>query len=133
MEPVEAYLDRVRQAWDAGDPDAFVREFAQDATYVIFAGDVLLGRDAIRNTHSEAFASWLRNSRMRIKLLHTHSLGEAGVCILTIGGIGKDPHVPYDKFQTSTLVRDGQGAWQCVAFQNTDMSNRARNLYNQIG
>jgi uncharacterized protein (TIGR02246 family) len=130
MESVEAFLDRVRQAWDAGDSDAFAREFAEDATYVIFRGHVLLGREEIRSTHAEIFSKWLKDTRMRVKLLHIHHLSEAAVCIVTIGGVGKDSHIPYDKFQTLTLIRNGQDTWQYIAFQNTEMSSQARLLYN---
>ncbi len=130
MESIEAFLDRVRQAWDTGDSDGFAREFAEDATYVVFRGDVLLGREEIRSAHAELFSKWQKNTRLRFKLLHIHHLSEVAVCVVTIGGIGKDSHIPYDKFQTYTLIRTGQDTWQCIAFQNTEMSSRSRDLYN---
>ena len=43
-EVVTAVLAAYRDAWNAGDADAFGDLFTADATYVIFLGDALLGR-----------------------------------------------------------------------------------------
>lgn len=49
--------------------------------------------------------------------------------VVTIGGIGTGATIPYDKLQTYTLRRDPTGHWRCAAFQNTEMSDRARQTY----
>ncbi|WP_432992620.1 hypothetical protein [Dactylosporangium sp. CA-233914] len=48
---------------------------------------------------------------------------------MTVGGIGKGTRIEYDKLQTYTL-RERDGRYECVAFQNTEMSRRARKAYN---
>jgi uncharacterized protein (TIGR02246 family) len=102
----------------------------EDATYVIVLGDVLRGREEIRSGHVEVFAKWQKDTRMRVKLLQIHQLGETATCISTIGDIGKASQIPFDKFQTYTLIRDEHCSWKCVAFQNTEMSGRSKQLYN---
>lgn len=130
-EPVEAFLDRVRRAWDAGDAHAYGEQFAEDASYVIFLGDVMNGRGEIVTTHHDVFTKWQRGTRMVVKPIKTAHLGEQAVAVVTIGGIGKGRTIAYDKFQTYVL-RDNAGRWECVAFQNTEMSRRARKTYGSL-
>ena len=44
---------------------------------------------------------------------------------VTVGGIGHGEKIPFDKLQTCVLRRR-DGHWECVALQNTEMSDRAR-------
>lgn len=111
-------LDRMRRAWDAGDADAYSREFTPDATYVIFAGIVSRGRDEIRTDHQPVFERWQRGSRMSMRILQARRLGSDAVVVLTEGGIGKGSRIRHDKVQTYAFVRQ-EGRWQCAAFQNT--------------
>ena len=62
---------------------------------------------------------------MAVKAIGVRSIG-ADVCsVLTIGGVGQQIPVAYDKIQTFTLVRRGD-RWLCAAFQNTAMSQQAK-------
>jgi uncharacterized protein (TIGR02246 family) len=122
---VGAFLDRVRTAWDAGDAHAYGQQFTEDASYVIFRGDALLGRAAIERAHDELFR-WRPGTRMAVAPIDVRPLGPDTAVVVTVGGIGTGDAVGYDKFQTLTLHRDGEGTWRCVAFQNTEMSGEAR-------
>jgi uncharacterized protein (TIGR02246 family) len=122
---VEAFLDRVRDAWDAGDARAYGEQFTDDASYVIFRGDALLGRAAIERAHEQLFA-WRPGTRMAVAPIDVRALDADTAVVVTVGGIGAGDAVGYDKFQTITLRRDGGGRWRCVAFQNTEMSDEAR-------
>ena len=126
---VEAFLDRVRQAWDAGDAQAYGREFTEDASYVIFLGDAMFGRDDIARTHHDVFTKWQRGTRMVVRPLSARQLDADSAVVVTIGGIGTGATIPYDKFQTYTLRRSDTGKWQCAAFQNTEMSRRAQETF----
>ena len=66
---------------------------------------------------------------MAIKAISMTSLSDDAASVLTIGGLGKGDSIPYDKLQTFTLVRR-DGRWMCAAFQNTEMSRRAKRQYN---
>lgn len=126
---IEACPDRIRIAWDAGDAEAYAKEFAEDATYVIFLAEPLLGRAEIDKNHVLVLAKWQKGTRMAIKIIGARPLGEAAASVLTIGGLGKSGDINYDKLRTFAMVRR-DGGWQCAAFQNTQMSRRARRLYN---
>ncbi len=122
----EDVLTLSRRAWDAGDAEAYARLFTEDASYVVFRGEALLGRGQILEAHRELFARQA-GSKLIVKSIQTTALDEDTAVVLAIGGIGTDT-VAYDKFQTMTLVRRA-GEWLVAAFQNTDMSERARRQY----
>lgn len=125
---IEACLGRIRAAWDAGDAHAYAQEFTADATYVIFLGDALLGREEIERNHVPVFTRWQRDTRMRIEPLVTRHLREELAVVLTAGGIGKGSAIALDTLQTYTLVREA-GRWRCCAFHNSSMSRRTRRAH----
>jgi len=115
---IEAALARLSAAWDAGDAAAYANEFTDDASYVIYAGIVYDGRDAIERGHVPVFERWQKGSRMRMRVLRVRLLADDLAVVLTEGGIGKGRRIPIDKVQTFVMVRR-DGRWQCAAFQNT--------------
>ncbi|MBV9582617.1 MAG: SgcJ/EcaC family oxidoreductase [Chloroflexi bacterium] len=123
----DGVLDQFRQAWNAGDAVAFGQLFTEDATYVIFRGDVMVGREAIQQAHHEVFTRWQPGTQLIVKRLHARQLDAHTVVLLTIGGIGSGA-IEFDKFQTVTLVRR-EGRWLIAAFQNTEMSEQSRQRY----
>ena len=126
---VETFLDQFCAAWDAGDARSYAALFTDDAPYVIFLGEALVGRGEIERTHVDVFGRWQNGTRMAVKAIEVCLLGEDVCSVLTIGGIGKKDPIAYDKLQTLTLVRQG-GRWLCAAFQNTAMSDRAGAAFN---
>ena len=129
---VKDCLERVRSGWNSGDAHVFAQQFTEDATYVIYLGEALLGRGEIEKNHVDVLGKWEQGTKMAIKVLNINRLDDRTVSVLTAGGIGKGSTIRYDKLQTFTVVnRDGH--WLCSAFQNTAMSRRARRLYNPGG
>jgi uncharacterized protein (TIGR02246 family) len=97
---VEDFLDRFRTAWDAGDARAYAALFTEDATYVIFLGEAMVGRDEIERNHLDVFGRWQKGAKMRVKAIGAKSLS-ADVCsVLTVGGIRQEAPIAYDKIQT---------------------------------
>lgn len=127
---IEEFLARFRAAWDAGDARSYAAVFTEDATYVIFLGEALNGREEIERKHVDVFERWQRGSKMVVKAIAVRSITPDVCSVLTIGGIGDQLSIPYDKFQTFTLVRR-EDRWLCAAFQNTAMSQYAKATYNQ--
>ncbi|MGN6761454.1 MAG: SgcJ/EcaC family oxidoreductase [Leifsonia sp.] len=123
----EEVLVRFRQAWDAGDADAYSQLFTQDATYVIFMGELQVGREQIRETHHDVFTKWQKGTKLIVKAIETRQLDNDTVVLLTVGGIGTKT-IDYDKFQTFVLVRR-DGGWLISAFHNTEMSKRLKKQY----
>ena len=115
---IEACLARIQQAWNDGDAAAFAREFTDDASYVIFAGIISLGRAAIERDHEPVLQKWQRGSRMEMKLIETREIAPGVVVAITEGGVGKGARIPLNKVQTFVLVRRDD-VWKCAAFQNT--------------
>ncbi len=122
-------FERIRLTWNAGDARAYASEFAEDATYAIFLGDALLGRDEIEKSHIDVLTNWQKGSQMIVKVISSRRLGDNAASVLTVGGVGKDRNIKYDKMQTFTMIRC-DGRWVCTAFQNTKMNRRARRAYN---
>jgi len=126
---VEGFLGRVRQAWDDGDAKTYGEQFAEDASYIIFLGDATFGRPEITETHHGVFTQWQKGTRMVVTPLNVRQVSDDIVVVVTVGGIGTGEHIGYDKLQTYVL-RDRGGRYECVAFQNTEMSKRALAQYN---
>ena len=119
-------LDRLRDAWNAADAAAFARLFTEDATYVIWRGDVLTGRSEIQSAHHDLFTR--SPSKMLGKTLDIRLLDDHTAIVLTIGGTGGEGDVSYDKLQTFVMARRDEG-WMIAAFHNTAMSDRSKAHY----
>jgi uncharacterized protein (TIGR02246 family) len=122
-------LDRLRHAWNAGDAYAYAELFSEDATYVIWRGDVLTGRAQIQQAHRDLFTR--SPSTMRVHVVDTRLLDEGTAIVLTVGGTGNEGSITYDKLQTLVMVRRDQG-WMISAFHNTGMSDRAKQSYRSL-
>ena len=123
---VDRCLERIRTAWDAGDAAAFAAQFTEDATYVIWSGDPLMGPSEIERVHINALR---RGTRMKIKVLSINPLTDDVAIVLTAVGVGKDKLIHYGNPQTLTMIRRSE-RWLCTAFQNTDMNPRVKSLSN---
>ncbi len=126
---IESCLEQMRAAAGAGDAQAFAAEFIEDATYVTFFGQAVLGRHEIESFHKAAFAKFPPGTQMLIKTISVRLLGDDFASVLTVGGIGPGPDIPYDKLQTFAMVRR-DGRWWCAAFQNTEMNAASKQEYN---
>ena len=74
---VDECLSRIAAAWGAGGAPAFAAEFTEDASYVIFAGIVSLGRAEIEKAHVPVFEKWQKGSRMSMRELHRRVSGDS--------------------------------------------------------
>jgi uncharacterized protein (TIGR02246 family) len=125
---VELYLERMKAAWNAGDAHALACEFTEDATFVTFIGEALVGRAEIESAHAEVLGGNLKGTQLIVKPVSIRMIGDNVVVALTVGGIGATNPIKYGQFQTYTLV-NLDGRWQCAAFQNTEMSSRSKVAY----
>jgi uncharacterized protein (TIGR02246 family) len=118
-------LDHFRQAWDAADATAFGQLFTEDATYVVWSGDVLRGRPEIEQAHRVLFAR--EATKMRFVVVDTRFVGTDAAVVVTAGGVGSG-QVDCDKFQTLVMTRSNND-WMIAAFHNTAMSERFKQYY----
>jgi uncharacterized protein (TIGR02246 family) len=64
---IEAVLQRVTEAWDAHDMEAFGEAFAPNADFVNIFGQWLRGRDAIVRDHAARHAAMFRTARLAME------------------------------------------------------------------
>jgi uncharacterized protein (TIGR02246 family) len=116
-------LDRLGEAWNAGDGDAFSALFAADADFVAIRGDHHSGRDAIGQGHQALFETIYQGSTVAYALRHARVLA-SGVILVHARGQLTAPTGSLVGEHTSTitlvLVRpDPEADWQIAAFHNT--------------
>lgn len=123
--PVLDTLNRLAEAWNVGDADAYGAEFTQDATYVVFNGELLRGRSAIADVHRFLFEGPLRGSRMAAPQQEATTLRFLRpelAHLVTTGAVLPDgqAEVTADRRSiVSYVLVDEDGAWKVAAFQNT--------------
>lgn len=115
---VEALLEALTDAWNAGDATAYADLFVEDADYITVFGQNMAGRTAIEEGHRFLFTGPLKGSRLtrgetppKIRYLRP----DVAVIVTAGGSPG-----PGDRSSALTLtaVRDEAG-WRFASFQNT--------------
>jgi uncharacterized protein (TIGR02246 family) len=117
---VRALVEAVSDAWAAGDADAFVDHYADEAS-AILPGFALLGRAAIRSAMAQAFATGLKGSR-RIHQVHRLRFPGTGTAIVTSRSGTAFPgevEPPADRWSMATWVLSGHsGRWLIEAYHD---------------
>ena len=123
----QAVLDvfaRVDQAWEAGDAEAFVADYTEDAS-VIQPGVYQKDREEIRTNMAAAFAGPLSGSRVAARPVDVRFLTRDTAIVVSEDGItfpGQDA-VASERLVRATwvLVRDG-GGWRIASYHNSPAS-----------
>lgn len=125
---VEAIVKQLESAWNAMDPEAFAKPFAEDADFVNIAGEHARGRAAIVAGHRAIFRDFYADSttkltlkafrllRPDVALAHVHSALDAPKGPLA----GRNTAV----FSMVLLMTDGR--WEITAFHNTRQMARGK-------
>ena len=117
----EAVLQRLEQAWNAGDGAAFAAPFTDDADFVAIRGDHHRTRQAIATGHQHIFGTIYRGSRVHYSLYQAKRLAE-DVVLAHSSGTLTAPSGPmagtHHATTTLVLVRRGDD-WQVAAWHNT--------------
>ena len=118
---IKSVLDEQYKAWDAGDADAFVADYAEDAT-VVMPGIFKRSREEVRQSMAESFASFLKGSSAVDKMESIRFLGEDAAVAVSEAGIRfpGEAEVPADRKVYATWVfekRDGN--WLVAAYSNS--------------
>ena len=118
---IHRLLDRVREAWNAGDAAAYAALFTEDADYITYFGLNMKGRQAIEDGHRELFT-------MPIKIEGrgepaVRMLGDGVALVVATGGstVEGKPDPSRDSVLTYTAVETQEG-WRFASFQNTRVS-----------
>jgi len=118
---ITALLADTYDAWRAGDADAFVRHYDEDAT-AILPGSLRGSREVIRESMAAAFAGPLRGSSTLDEPISVRFLGADAAVVISRTGVllAGQTEVPQDQLVNATWVfhRDGQG-WRIAAYHNS--------------
>ncbi|MEV6795275.1 SgcJ/EcaC family oxidoreductase [Streptomyces sp. NPDC051320] len=121
MAAITAVLEGVYKAWDAGDADAFVADYTQDAT-AILPGSHRLSREEIRQSMAAGFATFLKGTTTTNRQLGTRFLGRDGAIVVSETGIlfPGESEVPADRVTYATWVLEKRdGDWLVAGYHNS--------------
>jgi len=114
------------KAWAAGDADAFVADYTEDAT-VIMPGAYRHDREEIRQGMATSFATVLANSTVTDEIGDIRFLGPDHAVVVSKAGIlfAGETEVPADRYVNATWVlRRRDGKWLVAAYHNSPAEPR---------
>lgn len=118
---VERVFERLSDAWEAGDGEAWGDEFVDDADFTVWFGLGMTGRQDIAQGHQFIFERFYNQTQVVIDVVQIRMInGDAAVVHLGMSVIKEGdmaPEVP-DTVPIAVLERKGSD-WKIVAFQNT--------------
>ena len=118
---IKGVLEGVYKAWDAGDADAFVADYRDDAT-AILPGSYRRSKGDVREKMAAGFASFLKGSTTVDKLDSIRFLGGNAAVVVSETGLRfpGETEVPAERVVFATWVLEKRdGAWQIVAYHNS--------------
>jgi uncharacterized protein (TIGR02246 family) len=118
---IKGILESHYQAWDAGDADAFVTDYAEDAT-VIMPGIYRRSREEVRRSMADGFASFLKDSMAIDKLESIRFLGENAAVAVSETGVRfpGETEIPAERMVYATWVLEKRdGTWRLAAYHNS--------------
>jgi uncharacterized protein (TIGR02246 family) len=118
---IKDVLESLYKAWDAGDADAFVADYTEDAT-AIMPGTYRTSREEVRQGMAEGFASFLKGSTTVNKLEGIRFLGEDAAVAVSETGVRfpGETEIPADRMVYATWVLEKRdGRWLIAAYHNS--------------
>lgn len=117
-------LARVYQAWEAGDAEAFVADYTEDAS-VIQPGVYEKDREEIRANIAAAFAGPLNGSRVAAHPVNVRFLtGDTAIVVSEDGIIfpGQDSVASERLVRATWLLVRRDGGWRIASYHNSPAS-----------
>jgi uncharacterized protein (TIGR02246 family) len=118
---IEGVLESHYKAWDAGDADAFVTDYMEDAT-VIMPGIYRKSKEEVRQSMADGFASFLKGSTAIDKLESIRFLGENAAVAVSETGVRfpGETEIPAERMVYATWVLEKRGGtWRLAAYHNS--------------
>jgi uncharacterized protein (TIGR02246 family) len=91
---IEALVQRLENAWNAGDAVAWVQDCLEDADFINIRGEVLPGRRGNEARHAAMFAGPFRGSRITISIRRVQSLTPESAIVETDCRLVNAPGMP---------------------------------------
>ncbi|MGI8665219.1 MAG: SgcJ/EcaC family oxidoreductase [Jatrophihabitans sp.] len=118
---VHAVVEGVHTAWTNGDPDAFVADYAENASAVL-PGSYMPSRAAIHGTMSFLFNGPLKGTRASDKVLDIRFLNDEAAVVVTETGVlipGESEAPPERTVYATWVLAKNDGKWQIAAYCNS--------------
>ncbi|MCU1365925.1 MAG: hypothetical protein JWN39_1564 [Ilumatobacteraceae bacterium] len=118
---IQAVLDESYKAWEAGDADAMVANYTEDAT-AIMTGSLRESRDAVRHNMALAFAGPLQGTSTYNKQLSLRFVGEDAAIAVSESGIlfaGQHEVSEAGKVNATWVFEKRDGQWLVAAYHNS--------------
>ena len=118
---IQAVLMQSYKAWEAGDADGMVADYAPDAT-AIMTGSLRDSRDVIRQSMAMAFAGPLKDTSTYNKQLSIRFLGRDAAIIVSESGIlfgGATEVADTGKVNATWVLEKRDGQWLIAAYHNS--------------
>lgn len=117
---VRAVLERLYDAWDKGDAEAFVADYTSDATSTL-PGDYRSDRNIIHAKMAAAFAGPLKNSHVDDNVESVRFVGADTAIVTSRDAVLLDGEIEVPEGRwvraTWTLIKQG-GNWRIAAYHN---------------
>jgi len=117
---IEAVVSGLERAWAAGDSQAWVSYFAEDADFTGWFGLYLGGRDAIAAVHRQIFESFYKSTELRLEVRGLRFL-RPDVAVVHFDGrvVGRgERSTEYLQFVPVAVMTEADGRWRVAAFHN---------------
>jgi uncharacterized protein (TIGR02246 family) len=121
---IKDVLGNLYKAWDAGDADAFVADYTQDAT-AIMPGSYRTSKEEVRQGMAAGFASYLKGSTNIDELQSIRFLGENAAVAVSETSLRfpGETEVPAERVIYATWVLEKRdGAWLIAAYHNSPVA-----------
>jgi len=124
---IQAVLDASYDAWKAGDADAMVADYTEDAT-AIMTGSLRESRDMIRENMALAFAGPLRDTSTFNNQRSLRFVGENAAIAVSESGIlfaGQTEVPDAAKVNATWVLEKRDGQWLIAAYHNSPVLTTA--------
>jgi len=114
----------LQDAWNAGDGQLFASDFAPDASYTVWNGNYVEGKEQIAAGHQHIFDTVYKNTRQRLEVAWIRLLRPDVAVAQLHGGMidhSMNGHTieAWPKVKPLLVLTKENGRWQIAVLQNT--------------
>jgi len=115
-------VEKLGNAWNAGDSVAWTTQFADDADFIHILGGHFNGHTAIERGHRAIFDTIYKGSRNKLTVQKVRFVRPDVAIVFVFAELtfymeGQEQHI--QARPTLTAAKQSDGTWKVVSFQNT--------------
>jgi uncharacterized protein (TIGR02246 family) len=128
---IRQILERLHDAWNSHDMDAYVADLQPDADWVNVVGMHWVGRETIRQAHLALHRGMFAHSRISTTDVQMRDIGPGVVLVVSTGaveGVGRTPdgaEYPASGNRMTLVMIKADGRWTIAHAHNTMIDARA--------